>query len=133
MAYTCPASSTLHCHSGQRPVKVRWLRSPPVSIWFQLVLGSVLVLFILGISLSQQMTYFGRSHFNASNLAFWQLGVALGPQMMLFSTWGRSIHPNRLLIVEAAVRHLLRPQNLTRIIQDPICGEFLCFVGLDMK
>jgi len=27
------------------------------------------------------------------------------------------------LIVEAAVRHLLEPQNLTRIIQDPVCRE----------
>ena len=71
------------------------------------------------------MSYFGRSHFNASNLAFWWLGVALGPQMMLFSTWGWSIHPDRLLIVEAVVRHLLGPQNLTRIIQDPVCGEIL--------
>ena len=27
------------------------------------------------------------------------------------------------MIVEAVVRHLLGPQNLTRNIQDPICGE----------
>jgi hypothetical protein len=39
--------------------------------------------------------------------------------MMLFATWGWSIHPDRLLIIKAALRHLLRPQNLTRII----CGE----------
>jgi hypothetical protein len=69
------------------------------------------------------MSYFGRSHFNASNLAFWWLGVAPGPQMMLFATWGRSIHPDRLLIVKVAIHHLLGPQNLTRIVQDPICGE----------
>ena len=43
--------------------------------------------------------------------------------MMLFATWGRSIHSERLLIVEAAVRHLLGPQNLIRIVQDPVCGE----------
>ena len=43
--------------------------------------------------------------------------------MMLFPTWGWSIHPNRLLIVEAAVHHLLGPQNLTRMVQDPVCGE----------
>ena len=51
--------------------------------------------------------------------------------MMLFATWGWSIHPDRLLIVEAAVRHLLGPQNLTRIVQDPICGEIfvLCRIG----
>ena len=69
------------------------------------------------------MSYFGRSHFNANDLAFWRLGVAPGPQMMLFATWGWSIHPNRLLIVEAAIRHLLGQQNLTRIVQEPICGE----------
>ena len=27
------------------------------------------------------------------------------------------------MIVEAAIRHLLGPQNLTRNVQDPICGE----------
>ena len=27
------------------------------------------------------------------------------------------------MIIEAAIRHLLGPQNLTRIDQDPICGE----------
>jgi hypothetical protein len=44
-----------------------------------------------------------------------------------------SIHPDRLLIVEAVVRHLLRPQNLIRIIQDPICGEFvLCRTGQEV-
>jgi hypothetical protein len=69
------------------------------------------------------MYYFRRSHFNASNLAFWRLGVAPGPHMMLFATWGRSIHLDQLLIVEAAVRHLLGPQNLTRIVQNPVCGE----------
>ena len=80
------------------------------------------------------MSYFGRSHYNASNLAFWWLGVAPGPQMMLFATWGRSIHLDRLLIVEAAVRHLLGPQNLTRIVQDPICGEIfvLCRTGQEV-
>jgi hypothetical protein len=99
--------------------------SPPVCIWFQLVVGLVLGLFILlGISSLQQMSYFGRSHFNASNLMFWRLGVAPGPQMLLFATWGWSIHPDRLLIVEAVVRHLLGPQNLTRIVQEPVCGEF---------
>jgi hypothetical protein len=35
--------------------------------------------------------------------------VAPGPQMFLFATWEWSIHPDRLLIVEAAVRHLLGP------------------------
>ena len=51
--------------------------------------------------------------------------------MMLFSTWGQSIHPDRLLIVEAVVCHLLRQQNLTRIVQDPVCGEIfvLCRTG----
>jgi hypothetical protein len=43
--------------------------------------------------------------------------------MMLFATWGRSIHLDRLLIVEAIVHHLLKPQNLTRIVQNPVCGE----------
>ena len=54
--------------------------------------------------------------------------------MMLFATWGWSIHPDRLLIIEAAVRHLLGPQNLTRIVQDPICGEIfvLCGTGLEV-
>ena len=75
------------------------------------------------------MSYFGKSHFNASNLVFWQLGVAPGPQMMLFATWGWSIHPDRLLIVEATVRYLLGPQKLTRIIQDPICGEIFVLCG----
>ena len=42
---------------------------------------------------------------------------------MMFATWGQSIHPDRWLIVEAVVRHLLGPQNLTRIVQDPVCGE----------
>jgi hypothetical protein len=69
------------------------------------------------------MSYFGRSHFYASSLAFWQLGVALGAQQSLFATWGWSIHQDRWLIVEAAIRHLLTPQNLTRIIEDPVCGE----------
>ena len=71
------------------------------------------------------MSYFERSHFNVSNLAFWRLGVALGPQMMLFATWGWSIHLDRLLIVEVIVHHLLGSQNLARIIQDPICGEII--------
>jgi hypothetical protein len=75
------------------------------------------------------MSYFRRSHFNASNLAFWWLGVAPGPQMMLFSTWGWSIHLDRLLIVEATVHHLLRPQNLTRIVRDPVCGEIFVLCG----
>ena len=80
------------------------------------------------------MSYFGRSHFNASNLAFWRLGVAPGPQMMLFATWGWSIHPDRLLIAEVAIRHLLGPHNLTRIVQDPICGEIfvLCRTGQEV-
>ena len=69
------------------------------------------------------MSYFGRSHYNASNLVFWWLGVAAGPQLMLFATWGWSIHLDRLLIVEATVHHLLGPQNLTRIVQDPVYGE----------
>ena len=43
--------------------------------------------------------------------------------MKLFATWGWSIHSDRLLIVEATVHHLLRPQNLTRIVEDPICEE----------
>jgi hypothetical protein len=62
------------------PGWVRWIRSPPaICIWFQLVLGSISVLFILGISSLQEMSYFGRSHYNASNLAFCRLGVAPGP------------------------------------------------------
>ena len=69
-------------------MKVRLIRSPPVCIWFQLVLGSVSALFILEISSFQQTSYFGWSHFNVSNLVFWWLGVAPGPQMMLFATWG---------------------------------------------
>jgi hypothetical protein len=69
------------------------------------------------------MSYFERSHFNTSNLAFWWLRVAPRPQMMLFATWRWSIHLDRLLIVEAAIRHLLRPQNLTRIVENPVCGE----------
>jgi hypothetical protein len=43
--------------------------------------------------------------------------------MMLFSSWGWRIPLDQLLIVEATVRHLLRPQNLTRIVQDLVCGE----------
>ena len=80
------------------------------------------------------MSYFRRSHYNASNLPFWRLGVAPGPQMILFATWGWSIHLDRLLIVEAVVRHLLGPQNLTRIVQDPICGEIfvLCRTGQEV-
>jgi hypothetical protein len=76
------------------------------------------------------MSYFERSHFNVSNLVFWQLGVAPGPQMMVFATWRQSIHPDQLLIVEATVCHLLGPQNL-RTIQDPICGDIfvLCRTG----
>jgi hypothetical protein len=81
----------------------------PICIWFQLVLGSVSILFILEISSLQQMSYFRRSHFNTSNLVFWRLGVAPGPEVMLFATWGWSIHPDRLLIIEASVRHLLKP------------------------
>jgi hypothetical protein len=104
---------------------------PSVYIWFQLVLGSVSVLFILGISSLQQMSYYGKSHFNASNLAFWWLGLAPRSQMMLFATWGWIIHLDRWLIVEATVRHLLGPQNLTRIVEDPVCGEtfVLCRTG----
>jgi hypothetical protein len=108
------------------PMKVRWIQSPPVCIWFQLVLSSASVLFILGISSLQQMSYFGRSHFNASNLAFWQLGVAPGPLMMLFATWGRSIHLDQLLIVEADVRHHRRPQNLTRNRSKPCLWRDFC-------
>ena len=54
--------------------------------------------------------------------------------MMLFATWGRSNHPDRLLIVEAVVYHLLGPQNLTRIVQDPICGEIfvVCRTGQEV-
>jgi hypothetical protein len=59
---------------------------PPICVWYQLALGSVSVLFILGNSSFQHMSYFGRSHFNASK--FWWLGVAPGPQVMLFATWG---------------------------------------------
>ena len=43
--------------------------------------------------------------------------------MMLFATWGQSIHPDRWLIVEAVVRHLLGPQNLIRIVEELVCGE----------
>ena len=80
------------------------------------------------------MSYFGRSHFNASNLTFWRLGVAPGPQMMLFATWGQSIHPDRLFIVEAAIRHLLGPQNLIRIVHDRVCEEIfvLCRTGQEV-
>jgi hypothetical protein len=54
--------------------------------------------------------------------------------MMLFATWGWSIHPDQLLIIEVVVHHLLRPQNLTRIIQDPVCGEIfvLCRTGYEV-
>jgi hypothetical protein len=79
------------------------------------------------------MSYFGRSHFNMSNLVFWWLGVAPGPQMMLFATWGRRIHLDRQLIVEAVVRHLLGPQNLTRKFQDHVCGEIFVLCRLDKK
>jgi hypothetical protein len=80
------------------------------------------------------MSYFERSHVNVSNLLFWRLGVAPGPLMMLFATWGWSIHSDRLLIVEATVRHILRPQNLTRIVQDPVCGEIfvVCRTGQEL-
>jgi hypothetical protein len=53
--------------------------------------------------------------------------------MMLFATWGWSIHLDRLLIVEAAICHLLGPQNLTRIFQDSVCGEIFFFVGLGQE
>ena len=43
--------------------------------------------------------------------------------MMLFATWRQSIHPDRWLIVEAVVRHLLGPQNLIRIVEELVCGE----------
>jgi hypothetical protein len=38
------------------------------------------------------------------------------------------------LIVEATVHHLLGPQNLTRIVQDPVCGEIfvLCRIGQEV-
>ena len=54
--------------------------------------------------------------------------------MMLFTTWGWSIHLVQLLIVEAAVRHLLGPQKLIRIIQDPVCGKIfvLCRTGQEV-
>jgi len=42
---------------------------------------------------------------------------------MMFATWGQSIHPDRWLIVEAIVRHLLGPQNLIRIVEELVCGE----------
>ena len=47
---------------------------------------------------------------------------------MLFATWGRHIHQERGLIVQAIAHHLLEPQSFTRIIEDPICGEifWLC-------
>jgi hypothetical protein len=53
--------------------------------------------------------------------------------MMLFATWGRSIHPDRLLIVEAAVRHLIEPQNLTESFKTLFVERSLCFAGLDRK
>jgi hypothetical protein len=43
--------------------------------------------------------------------------------MMLFATWGRSIHPDRQLIVETTIHHLLSLQNFTRIIEEPVRGE----------
>jgi hypothetical protein len=54
--------------------------------------------------------------------------------MILFATWGWSIHSDQLLIFEATVRHLLGPQNLTRIVQNPICGEIfvLCRIGQEV-
>ena len=36
---------------------------------------------------------------------------------------GMEHSPGPMVIIEVVVRHLLRPQNLTRIVQDPICGE----------
>ena len=40
-----------------------------------------------------------------------------------------------MLIVEAVVHHLLGPQNLTRIIEDPVCGEIfvLCRTGQEVN
>ena len=54
--------------------------------------------------------------------------------MMLFATWGWSIHLDLLLIVEAAICHVIEPQNLTRIVQDPVCGEIfvLCRIGQEV-
>jgi len=54
--------------------------------------------------------------------------------MMLFATGGWSIHLDRLLIVEAAVCHLLGQQNLTRTVQDPVYGEIfmLCRTALEV-
>ena len=54
--------------------------------------------------------------------------------MMLFATWGWSIHQDRLLTVEATVRHLLGPKKWTKIVQDPICGEIfvLCRTGQEV-
>ena len=114
-------------------MKVRCIQSPPCLHLVPIGFGfGISFVHIKNLSL-EQMSYFGRSHFNESNLAFWRLGVAPEPQMMLFATWGWSIHPDRLLIVEAVVRHLLGPQNLTRIVQDPACGEIFCVAGLDRK
>jgi len=42
---------------------------------------------------------------------------------MMFATRGQSINPDRWLIVEAVVRHLLGPQNLIRIVEELACGE----------
>ena len=53
--------------------------------------------------------------------------------MMLFATWGWSIHLDRLLIVEDAVHHLLETQNLIRIVKTLFVERFLCFAGLDRK
>ena len=47
---------------------------------------------------------------------------------------GMGHSPGPTVIVEADVCHLLGPQNLTRIIQDPVCGEIfvLCRTGQEV-
>jgi hypothetical protein len=77
------------------------------------------------------MAFHGRSLFHVSNLAFRQVGVVPEAQQLLFASWGHNIHQERGLIVETIVRHLLGAQNLTKIIEDPVCGEIfvLCSSG----
>ena len=46
-----------------------------------------------------------------------------GLSVVVFATWGCSIHLDRWLTVEATIRHLLGLENLTGIVEDPVCGE----------
>jgi hypothetical protein len=106
-------------------MKVRWIRSPPVSIWFQLVLGSISFVHI-------------RNFFIAIDVLLRKKPFQCEQPCVLVARGGTRtpddvVNLDQLLIIEATICHLLGPQNL-RTVQDPVCGEIfvLCRTGQEV-